>query len=72
MAKQQLRRRRIYESVVIPVVWLLFVALWLFYYASSFSILQNIGVVVLSFVVAGAIELLVWVPRPPNRKGDEY
>ena len=62
MAKQQPDSRRIYESIAVPFVWLVFLALWLFFYASSFSIIQNIAVVLLSFVVAGAIEVIVWVP----------
>ena len=62
MSNQQLEPRRIYESIAVPVVWLIFLALWLFYYASSFSILQNIGVFLLSFAVAGVIEVIVWVP----------
>jgi hypothetical protein len=62
MSNQQPEPRKIYESIAVPVVWLLFLALWLFYYASSFSILQNIGVFLLSFAVAGVIEVIVWVP----------
>jgi len=62
MSNQQPEPRRIYESIAVPVVWLIFLALWLFYYASSFSILQNIGVFLLSFAVAGVTEVLVWVP----------
>ncbi len=62
MSNQQPEPRRIYESIAVPFVWLVFLALWLFYYASRFSILQNIGVVLISFAVAGVIEVLVWVP----------
>jgi hypothetical protein len=62
MSNQQPEPRRIYESIVVPFVWLVFLALWLFSYASSFSILQNIGVVLISFAVAGVIEVIVWVP----------
>jgi len=62
MPQQQPEPRRIYESIAVPFVWLIFLALWLFYYASSFSIVQNIGIILLSFAVAGVIEVLVWVP----------
>jgi hypothetical protein len=62
MSNQQPEPRRIYESIAVPFVWLVFLALWLFYYASSFSILQNIGVFLISFAVAGVIEVIVWVP----------
>ena len=67
MSNQQPEPRRIYESIAVPVVWLIFLALWLFYYASSFSILQNIGVFLLSFAVAGVIEVIVWVPWAMKR-----
>jgi hypothetical protein len=62
MSSQQPEPRRIYESIAVPFAWLVFLALWLFYYASSFSILQNIGVVLISFAVAGVLEVIVWVP----------
>jgi hypothetical protein len=62
VVKQQPDSRRIYESIAVPFGWLVFLALWLFYYASSFSVLQNIAVVLLSFVIAGLIEVIVWVP----------
>ena len=62
MNKRQREPRRIYEAVAVPVGWLIFLALWLIYYANSFSILQNTAVVLLSFVFAGLIEILVWVP----------
>jgi hypothetical protein len=62
VAEQQPEPRRIYESIAVPFGWLIFLALWLFYYESSFSILQNLAVVLLSFVIAGIIEVIVWVP----------
>jgi hypothetical protein len=62
VTQQQPDPRRIYESIAVPFGWLVFLALWLFYYASSFNILQNLAVILLSFIVAGVIEILVWVP----------
>ncbi len=54
--------KRVYASIVVAFGWLLFIALWLFYYATSFGIVQNIAVVLLSLVVAGVIFTLLWVP----------
>jgi len=34
--------KRVYASIAVAFGWLLFLALWLFYYATSFSIVQNI------------------------------
>lgn len=62
MTKQQPDPKRVYASIAVPFGWLLFLALWLFYYASSFSIIQNMAVVLLSLVVAGVIVVLLWVP----------
>ena len=60
--KQQPGLTMMYSGVAVAFGWLLFVALWLFYYASSYSIVQNIGVAVLSLVVFLIIESLLWVP----------
>ncbi len=62
MSKPQPDPKRIYASIAVPFGWLLFLALWLFYYASSFSIVQNIAVVLLSLVVMALLETLLWVP----------
>lgn len=53
---------RIYASIVVAFGWLVFIALWLLYYATSFGIVQNIGVLLLSLVVVGILETLLWVP----------
>jgi magnesium-transporting ATPase (P-type) len=54
--------KRVYVSIVVAFGWLLFLALWLFYYATSFGIVQNIAVFLLSLVVAGMILTILWVP----------
>jgi hypothetical protein len=42
--------------------WLLFVGAWLFFYASGFSILQNIGIGFFSFAVMLILETVVLMP----------
>ncbi len=64
-------RARISVAIIIPFLWLIFLALWLIFYAGSFSILQNLGILVLSIAIAGVLEALLWVPgsmkyRPAN------
>ena len=44
------------------LAWLLFWALWLFFYASGFSVVQNVGVFLLSLVVLLILETLLTVP----------
>ena len=53
---------KMFASIAIAFGWLLFLGLWLFFYASGFSILQNIGVFLLSLVVMAILETLLWVP----------
>jgi hypothetical protein len=37
--------------------WLIFLSLWLFYYATSFGLIQNIGVLLASIAVLGMVEV---------------
>jgi membrane protein YdbS with pleckstrin-like domain len=53
---------RIYLTIIVGLGWLFALALWLFYYAASFSIIQNLGALILSLVVAGIIIIPLWVP----------
>jgi hypothetical protein len=62
MDKEQPDPKRIYTSIGVAFGWLLFLALWLFYYATSFSILQNIAIFLMSLVVAGILLILLWLP----------
>ncbi len=61
MVKQQ-PMNRIYASIALGLGWLLFLALWLFYYATTYGILQNIAVFIVSIVVVTAIAIAIWVP----------
>lgn len=62
LRKQQPDPTRVYASIAVAFGWLLFIALWLFFYVTSFSIIQNIAVLLLSLVVAGVLVVLLWVP----------
>jgi len=52
----------LFAGIAIAFAWLLFVGLWLFFYASVFSTLQNIGIFFISVAVLAALETLVWIP----------
>ena len=52
----------LFVGIAIAFAWLLFVGLWLFFYASDFSILENIGTFVISLVVVAILETAIWVP----------
>lgn len=53
---------RIYITIFVGLGWLIALALWLFYYAATFSILQNIGIFVLSLAIVGIIIIPLWLP----------
>jgi hypothetical protein len=51
-----------FAGIAVAFGWLIFFALWLFFYASSFSIVQNIAVFLLSLAVAAILETVIWIP----------
>lgn len=53
---------RVLVTILIGLVWLVFLSLWLFFYASLFSLLQNIAIFILSVAIVGGIAALLWVP----------
>ncbi|MFZ0924913.1 MAG: hypothetical protein WCE82_06435 [Halobacteriota archaeon] len=60
----------LFASIATAFAWLLFVGLWLFFYASDFSIWQNIGTFVISLAVVAILETAIWVPwglKHPNK-----
>jgi hypothetical protein len=62
MTKERPEIKRVYATIAVALGWLLFLSLWLFYYATSFGIIQNIGVLLASLVIVAIIEVLMWVP----------
>lgn len=54
--------KRVYVTIIIGLLWLLSLGLWLFFYAESFSIIQNIAAFIISLVIVGAISVVLWVP----------
>ncbi len=62
MSKPKPDVKRIYASIAVAFAWLLFLALWLFYYATNYNLIQNLGIGLASLVVAGIILVEMWVP----------
>ncbi len=62
MDAQQPGPTRIFATIVIAFGWLLFLAFWLFFYATGFSILQNIAIFLVSIVVEALLQILLWLP----------
>ncbi len=55
-------RLRVLAAIIVPLAWLVFLALWLIFYAGSFSLVQNLGIFVLSIAIVAILEVLLWVP----------
>ncbi len=62
MSEKQVPTGRVYLSIAIALLWLLFLALWLFFYATNYGIIQNIGLFLASIVVVAILEVIIWVP----------
>jgi hypothetical protein len=56
-----------FAGIGIGFAWLLFLGVWLFLYAGSYSIVQNIGVFFLSIAVLAILETAIWVPWAMKR-----
>jgi len=59
---------RLYVSIAIAFIWLLFLAFWLFYYATNYNIIQNIGIFLVSIVIVAILEVIIWVPWGMKQK----
>ena len=55
-------RWRVSLSIIIGVGWLVFLILWLAFYASDFNVYQNIAIVLASLLVVGAVLGAAWAP----------
>jgi hypothetical protein len=52
---------RVAVSIVVGVVWLVFLIIFLAFYANNFNVYQNIAIFIASILVVGAILGLMWV-----------
>jgi len=53
---------RVSLSIIVGVGWLIFLILWLFFYASGFNIYQNIAIFIVSILVVGGVLGASWAP----------
>lgn len=55
-------RWRVSLSIIVVFGWLIFMVLWLMFYAEVFNIYQNLAVILVSILVAIAILAASWAP----------
>jgi uncharacterized membrane protein YccF (DUF307 family) len=53
---------RVMLTVLIGFGWLIFLGIWLFFYSSSFTIVQDIAIFLISLAIVGLIMVVLWVP----------
>jgi len=53
---------RVSLSIIMGVGWLIFLILWLFFYASDFNVYQNIAIFIVSVLVVGGVLGAAWAP----------
>lgn len=53
---------RVSLSIIVGIGWLIFLILWLFFYASNFNVYQNIAIFIVSILAVGGIMGASWAP----------
>jgi hypothetical protein len=53
---------RVSLSIIMGIGWLIFLIVWLFFYASDFNIYQNIAIFIVSILVLGGVLGAAWAP----------
>jgi hypothetical protein len=53
---------RVSFSIISVVGWLIFLIIWLFFYATDFNVYQNIAIFIVSLLAFGGIMGAVWAP----------
>jgi hypothetical protein len=53
---------KIVFSVIVSVGWLVFLILWLFFFAGNHSVYRNLAVFLLSILILGIVGALTWIP----------
>lgn len=53
---------RVSLSIISVVAWLIFLIIWLFFYANNFNVYQNIAIFIVSILAFGGIMGASWAP----------
>ncbi|HVO77252.1 MAG TPA: hypothetical protein VMS79_00120 [Methanomassiliicoccales archaeon] len=60
--RQEIRhwRRRGIVPMILWLGWLVFLVIWLFFYAGSYNVYQNLAILIVSLIIAGGVSSVVW------------
>jgi hypothetical protein len=53
---------RVSLSIIMCVGWLVFLILWLFFYAGGYDVYQNIAIFLVSILIVGGVLGAAWAP----------
>jgi hypothetical protein len=53
---------RVSLSIIIAIGWLIFLVIWLFFYAGGYNLYQNFAIFMISIAVMAVVEGLIWKP----------
>lgn len=48
-------------TVLVNMLWFLFLVSWIFFYAEQFSIYKNIGIFLISVMVNALVTVYIWI-----------
>lgn len=57
------------SSVISGVIWIIFLVVWIFFFAGGFGFYENIGIALASLLIIGAVNVLLWVPSHGEEGG---
>jgi len=55
-------------SLSAGIAWLIFLIVWLYFFAEGFSVYQNLAVFLLSVLILGIVNAIAWIPFGIMRK----
>jgi MFS family permease len=77
-AEEELKKRRRphrrrstgleYASTLSFIAWIVFTIIWLFFFASDYSVFENIAIVFIALLIVGALNAVLWIPSVEGRR----
>ncbi|MBN2230065.1 MAG: hypothetical protein JW779_10805 [Candidatus Thorarchaeota archaeon] len=56
-------------SAVSGILWIAFLIIWIMFLAVGFGFYENIGIALASFLIIGAVNILLWMPKHGDEGG---
>jgi len=63
---------RVAISIITAIGWLIFLIIWLFFYASEFNLYQNLAVLIVSLLALAGINAAIWASWGMRNWGERW